>query len=67
MKKLIYTGKWYNFMSGGFDSVTLRLFKKSWDIKTESVYRRSIRKYEKALPLFQPYRIEGVRSRKYKV
>lgn len=64
MKKLTYTGKWYNFISGGFDSVTLRLFKKSWHLK---VRRTSIRKYKKVFPSFQPYRIEGVRSRKYKV
>lgn len=61
MKKLIYTGKWYNFISGGFDSITLRLLKKSWHLK---IRRTSIRKY---FPSFQPYRIEEVRSRKYKV
>ena len=64
MKKLIYKGKWYNFMSGGFDSVTLRLFKKSWHLKGR---RTSIKKYKKVLPLVQPYRIEGVKNRKYKV
>lgn len=64
MKKLIYNGKWYNFISSGFDSVTLRLFKKSWHLK---VRRTSIKKYKKAFPSFQLYRIEGIRSRRYKV
>ena len=64
MKKLIYNGKWYNFISSGFDFVTLRLFKKSWHLK---VRRTSIKKYKKAFPSFQPYRIEGIRSRRYKV
>ena len=45
MKKLIYNGKWYNFMSGGFDPVTLRLFKKSWHLKVDYT---SIKKYNKA-------------------
>lgn len=64
MKKLIYKGKWYNFITGGFNSVTLRLFKKSWHLKGR---RTSIKKYKKGLPLVQPYRIEGVKNRKYKI
>ena len=64
MKKLIYKGKWYNFITGGFNSVTLRLFKKSWHLKVDYT---SIKKYKKVLPLVQPYRIEGVENRKYKV
>ena len=64
MKKLIYKGKWYNFITGGFNSVTLRLFKKSWHLKVDYT---SIKRYNKALPLVQPYRIEGVKNRKYKI